>query len=769
MARYSPDNILCRTSLSPRHNKRQTWNQTTADDGNGIIGGTGVEQQSAIVTAMNKNNNGKQQQQQPVSPRQYMNEQQKRAHRRKTRVRVFARVFVVLVFLHFFGRTSYHFLFFAKMGYLRYIKLPLREQRPIPCGVDTKPPRVMLANLDIIRKQWADAQKSLGEIIGDTVTMTKARIQEKVEEGSGKIIRSHRISSSSSSSNRGEKHGQKVKKTDSITGGRGMFKKKRRSLLSSSSSPYEEEEVDNENRFMEGFGMNRFEQTTYQLSYDDNDTVDDNELLSTPPKPKLIQQQQNRLVKSSGDLRNEDEDDASTSTFLELGTENYPVEVLGGSTKKTNAAARSSFSSSSRSKMSYSRNSPRRTGRFDESNLARFFGLNKRKGEEDVELEVDPSSASPYPSSWQASGPSMETIEAASKRATERLLKDPQSDPPAFGEEGDFQVVEEEPMNNTEENEEDESMMIEKKQQDAEEEDEFSYDDPQSQLEAAQRKASLLEEVALEAKKRVNEVKEKNKRRGAGFGILVICDGHTADICAASVANKRAYAKKHEYDLIFVTETLDTTRPMAWSKILAVQRYLPRYKWLLFLDIDTLIMNPDIRLEDIADEQYDQVLGADHNGINSGVWFVKNTRWTRWFLTELWAQEDLVRGSFVFHYEQRAFHHLFQTDIWAHTIGTRKKPYDGAEDVRKRSKVVNQCVFNSLLPWYVHGDFVVHFAGMKGVAQCYLFWQYYEKAKKHLPPVEPHEIVGARLTEEMLEGGPRYEVKRCLSFPTLFW
>ena len=65
-----------------------------------------------------------------------MNEQQKRAHRRKTRVRVFARVFVVLVFLHFFGRTSYHFLFFAKMGYLRYIKLPLREQRPIPCGVD---------------------------------------------------------------------------------------------------------------------------------------------------------------------------------------------------------------------------------------------------------------------------------------------------------------------------------------------------------------------------------------------------------------------------------------------------------------------------------------------------------------------------------------------------------------------------------------------------------------------------------------------------------
>ena len=32
-----------------------------------------------------------------------------------------------------------------------------------------------------------------------------------------------------------------------------------------------------------------------------------------------------------------------------------------------------------------------------------------------------------------------------------------------------------------------------------------------------------------------------------------------------------------------------------------------------------------------------------------------------------------------------------------------------------------------------------------------------------------HEIVGVQLTEEMLEGGPKYEFRRCLSFPTLFW
>jgi hypothetical protein len=27
---------------------------------------------------------------------------------------------------------------------------------------------------------------------------------------------------------------------------------------------------------------------------------------------------------------------------------------------------------------------------------------------------------------------------------------------------------------------------------------------------------------------------------------------------------------------------------------------------------------------------------ADHNGVNSGVWLVRNSPWTMWFLDELW-------------------------------------------------------------------------------------------------------------------------------------
>lgn len=255
------------------------------------------------------------------------------------------------------------------------------------------------------------------------------------------------------------------------------------------------------------------------------------------------------------------------------------------------------------------------------------------------------------------------------------------------------------------------------------------------------------------------------------FAILTLCDANAGYICTASVANKRRYAALRGYDLIVSTEVADPSRPAAWSKILEVRKHLPNYDWLLFIDVDTLVMNPDVRLEDIADDSVDQVIAADHNGVNSGVWLVRNSPWMMWFLDELWAQEHLVKGAYLFHYEQRAFHHLFQTEPWTKQASVRgSAPYGGAATVRAHSKIVNQCVFNSLLPWYVSGDFVVHLAGLKGVWECVIFWHYFDKSQ---------ERPGMRVTDEqwarevgvdggMRRGGTASTLWRCLKFKTLF-
>ena len=251
------------------------------------------------------------------------------------------------------------------------------------------------------------------------------------------------------------------------------------------------------------------------------------------------------------------------------------------------------------------------------------------------------------------------------------------------------------------------------------------------------------------------------------FAILTLCDANAGYICAASAANKRRYADLHGYDLIVSRTAADPSRPAAWSKILEVREHLPRYDWLMFIDVDTLIMNPAVRLEDIADDSVDQVLAADHNGVNSGVWLVRNTPWSFYFLDELWAQDDLVKGPYLFHYEQRAFHRLFHTDQWSKHPSTRgAAPYAGAAEVRAHSKIVNQCVFNSLLPWYVSGDFLVHFAGLKGVWECLIFFSYFDASQ---------ETPGMRVSDEQWAwelGGQRRgrwsQTWQCMQFKPLF-
>ena len=76
-----------------------------------------------------------------------------------------------------------------------------------------------------------------------------------------------------------------------------------------------------------------------------------------------------------------------------------------------------------------------------------------------------------------------------------------------------------------------------------------------------------------------------------------------------------------------------------------MRKYLPKYDFLLYMDVDTIISNFDVRLEDIVDYEYDQILAADKNGLNCGVWMIRNTEWSLWFLDEMWSQSHKPVGA----------------------------------------------------------------------------------------------------------------------------
>ncbi|CAM9495252.1 unnamed protein product, partial [Phaeothamnion confervicola] len=187
-------------------------------------------------------------------------------------------------------------------------------------------------------------------------------------------------------------------------------------------------------------------------------------------------------------------------------------------------------------------------------------------------------------------------------------------------------------------------------------------------------------------------------------------------------------------------DELDSSRPGAWSKIVVLRQLLAKdtFDWLVFMDMDAFVMNPSIKLEWLIEGSggKDILMTEDWNGANTGVFLVRNSRWSRWLLDEWWKQDQFISGDFPFEYEQRGLHFLLQTDAWTGWRPAMPAYPDGdAAAVRAHFRFLPQCAMNSYLVhpfqaarkasvrrWghrgtYRPGDFVLHLAGKKGRAR----------------------------------------------------
>ena len=187
--------------------------------------------------------------------------------------------------------------------------------------------------------------------------------------------------------------------------------------------------------------------------------------------------------------------------------------------------------------------------------------------------------------------------------------------------------------------------------------------------------------------------------------------------------NKKAYAKKHGYDLFLYHKLLDTTRPPAWSKILAIQEHLHEYEWIFWSDADSLVMNNETRLESIIDNNYDMIVTKEETGpgnLNTGSFLLKNSQWSQQLLADIYKKVDFINASA---WEQAAFMHLFATN----------------PSYKDHIKILRQRVMNSHLfsggGEYHSGDFVLHFYGsdqllisIYGKPKAELMKQYYDVA-----------------------------------------
>jgi len=163
----------------------------------------------------------------------------------------------------------------------------------------------------------------------------------------------------------------------------------------------------------------------------------------------------------------------------------------------------------------------------------------------------------------------------------------------------------------------------------------------------------------------------------------------------------KKYTEIHNYGFHDDDNLYDKKRSPAWSKILLLSKYMKtEYDYVIWIDADTIIMSPNVKIEDIIEchmDGNDILVAQDCKLINTGVIIIKNTEWSRKFIDLIYDQEQFIEHG---NWEQAAFIDLLQNNI---------------SNSSKHVKVLNlseQNLINSYHYSFFYNDcFILHFPG----------------------------------------------------------
>ena len=108
------------------------------------------------------------------------------------------------------------------------------------------------------------------------------------------------------------------------------------------------------------------------------------------------------------------------------------------------------------------------------------------------------------------------------------------------------------------------------------------------------------------------------------------------------------YARRHRWDLVVSREDLSQGRPAPWGKLRLTESLLRDYAVVGWIDCDTVIVDFERDIGDELEDGKDFYIVEQEGGVprdrvlNSGVFLARATSWTREFLAEVWAQDDLA-------------------------------------------------------------------------------------------------------------------------------
>lgn len=125
--------------------------------------------------------------------------------------------------------------------------------------------------------------------------------------------------------------------------------------------------------------------------------------------------------------------------------------------------------------------------------------------------------------------------------------------------------------------------------------------------------------------------------------LATIGTGPMGEVLARSLPAMQRFATRHGYDLV-VGQGDSGGRPAPWAKITLIQRLLPMYESVLWVDADVLIVKDDADLPELPDGAFQAMVEQQSSGsvANTGVWLLRSCDAARDFLSEVWAQTSRI-------------------------------------------------------------------------------------------------------------------------------
>jgi hypothetical protein len=183
-----------------------------------------------------------------------------------------------------------------------------------------------------------------------------------------------------------------------------------------------------------------------------------------------------------------------------------------------------------------------------------------------------------------------------------------------------------------------------------------------------------------------------------------------------SYRNKQAYCAKWGYDLIIEGHAIvDQTRDTAWSKLPVFRKWLPKYQWVMWMDMDAFFTRFDLPLHDVfARSTADVIIAKDWNGINMGIMFLRNAPFTFSLIDRMWNAPKLWWVPWE---EQSALMALMKPSM-------NREDADAvvAHMEFPAQRAINaygaEFAYGNRAAMYRPGDRIVHFPNCKAFASC---------------------------------------------------